>query len=132
MGAIYTLICDHCGHKITTSGPWEFYRDEKGKIKPYGHPIPASAEAAERGVYGLRADMYCPKCGKIRSVILVEYKKPCHDSLEMWSGRCEEDKKEVKCPVCGSTNLILEPPEEGIRCPKCGKGTLKLQFLLIS
>ena len=131
MGTIYTLKCDHCGYEITTSGPWEFYRDENGKIKPYGHPIPASAEAMERGVYGLMADMYCPKCGKIRRVVLVEFDEPCEDTLMIWSGRCEEEKMEVKCPVCGNTHLILEP-EEGIKCPKCGKGTLTIQSVLVS
>jgi len=45
-----------------TSGPWEFYRDEEGRRKPFGNPVPISKGAAERGIYGLSGKLYCPNC----------------------------------------------------------------------
>ncbi len=65
MGAQYQFICNNekCDHTLTTSGPWEFYRDAEGKMKDYGHPVPFSDDAAESGVQGFYADMFCADCG---------------------------------------------------------------------
>jgi len=70
MGAAYSHTCNECGHVVRTSGPWEFYRDKEGKRKPYGHPAPTSREAAEAGIYGLSAELYCPECGKTYDIII--------------------------------------------------------------
>jgi len=137
MGSIYIYKCDHCGYELETSGPWEFYRDEKDQMKPYGHPAPLSDEAAESGIYGLYGKMYCPVCKKVRKVILVEFKNPCRDPFDLWVERNCEPKEEYKgpprCPVCGSTELLLKPSlHREIICPKCGKGAMKLEEKLIS
>ncbi|TET77632.1 hypothetical protein E3J38_09685 [candidate division TA06 bacterium] len=130
MGAKYVYRCDKCSYSVCTSGPWEFYRDTQGNRKPYGHPEPTSEEARLRGIYGLSGDLYCSDCGKVFDLIVVEFKKPSHDSLSVWSCRCEpkdEFKQQgmVKCPECGNTHLILEPDnEKPIACPRCKEGRL--------
>jgi DNA-directed RNA polymerase subunit M/transcription elongation factor TFIIS len=130
MGAGFRYKCDRCGYSISTSGPWEFYRDVKGNRKPYGHPVPTSEEAKERGIYGLSAELYCPKCAKTFDLILVEFTRPSRDSLSVWAGGCEprdefKRKDTVKCPECGGTNMILAPTEgEDVVCPSCKEGKL--------
>ena len=130
MGAGFIHKCDKCGYSVSTSYPWEFYRDSKGKRKPYGHPVPTSEEARQCGIYGLSGEVYCPNCDKTFDLILVEFKEVSQDSLSVWGSRCEpkdEFKKEgaVKCPECGGINLILEPVENReVTCPRCNKGKL--------
>lgn len=135
MGAGYIHKCTKCGYSVSTSGPWEFYRDSKGNRKPYGHPAPISKEAEKRGIYGLSGIVYCPNCDKVFDLVLVEFKEPSHDELHnsfyMWLGMYEpkdDFKKEgaVKCPECGSTNLILKPREDReVICPRCKEGKLR-------
>ena len=113
MGAWYTHKCDNCDYEVHTEGPWEFYRDKKGRRKMYGHPGPASQEAADCGIAGLTGRLYCPECDKVSEVVLVEFKKPAGKSLEVWGGMAEpldEYKKEdaVKCPKCGNTKLVFD------------------------
>lgn len=128
MGAGFTHKCSHCGYSISTSGPWEFYRDSQGNRKPYGHPVPISEEAEKQGIHGLSGELYCPNCDKVFNLILVEFKNPSNDTLSIWSGRCEpkeEFRQEnmVKCPECGNTNMILEPVKDKvIICPRCKVG----------
>lgn len=128
MGSGYEHKCDRCGYEVATSGPWEFYRDELGLRHPYGHPVPASDEAERAGIAGLSAEMYCLDCRQVSDVILVEFVRPAEDSLLVWLGRCEpmeEYRHEgaVRCPSCGSTNLLLGPDEtRTIPCPRCGVG----------
>ena len=130
MGAEYSHKCNKCGYFVSTSGPWEFYRDSKGDRKFYGHPVPISDEARQRGIYGLSGELYCSNCDETFDLILVEFKKPSQDSSSVWSGKCEpknEFKGEgaVKCPKCGSTNLILGPVEDReVACPRCKEGKL--------
>lgn len=130
MGAKFRHKCDRCGHCVFTSGPWEFYRDSKGNRKPYGHPVPTSEDAKQRGIYGLSGDIYCPKCDKVFDLVLVEFVKPALDSLMVWAGGCEprgEFKREgaVKCPLCDSIDLILETSENReVLCPRCKAGKL--------
>jgi len=71
VGTVYTHRCSECDYSFETSGPWEFYRTDDGSIKAYGHPVPGSLEAQQRGVYGLRAEVYCPACDDVMDVILV-------------------------------------------------------------
>ena len=130
MGAGFRHKCDKCGYSVFTSGPWEFYRDSKGNRKPYGHPVPTSEEAKQRGIYGLSGELYCPRCDKTFDLILVEFTRSSRDSLSVWVGRCElrdEFKQEaaVKCPYCDSTYMILGAAE-GVEvvCPRCKEGKL--------
>jgi len=130
MGVGYLLKCDVCQYSVETSGPWEFYRDYKGRRHEYGHPCPKSEEAEQRGIYGLFGELYCPKCDKVVNVVLVEFTEPISDSYKVWSGRCEPKdiyKKEdaVKCPKCKNTHLILSPDNDHPQsCPKCKRGSL--------
>lgn len=130
MGAGYIHKCDKCDFSVHTSGPWEFYRDDKGRRKAYGHPDPISEEAESNGIYGLSGNLYCPDCNKTFDLILVEFKKASMDGLSVWSNKCEpkdEYKQDdaVKCPDCGNKNLILEYNENmEVICPKCKEGKL--------
>jgi len=130
MGAQYSHTCNKCGYSVTTSGPWELYRDRQGERRWYGHPVPLSDEAKKRGIHGLSGTVYCPSCDERCDLILVEFKKPSHDSLSVWSGKCEpldefKEKGAVKCPRCGHSDLILGPVEDReITCPRCKEGRL--------
>ncbi len=138
MGACFSHRCDRCGYVVTTSGPWEFYRDAEGQRKPYGHPVPMSREALEQGIAGLSANLYCVHCDKVFDLIVVEFKTPARDALSVWAGNCEPQevfKKEgaVKCPECGATALLLEGDENPQKtCPRCKAGTLISQREWIS
>ncbi len=129
MGSGYEYTCDNCGRHISTSGPWEFYRNDEGKIKSYGHPGPWSEEAKNHDIAGLMGSLYCIQCDRVfHNVVMVEFKTPSLDSLSVWWGRNEpqdiyKDKGSVKCPKCGNTSLILEIEDE-IVCPRCKKGKL--------
>ena len=128
MASGYWFKCDNCGYSFETSGLHEFYRDRQGNRKPYGHPCAISMEAQMSGIHGLSADLYCPTCDKVHDLVVVEYKRPTGDTNAMRAGRCEpseDSPKEVKCPDCGNTELVLgyrEAPQ--LPCPRCGKGTL--------
>jgi hypothetical protein len=130
MSAGYSHKCNKCGYSVSTSGPWEFYRDSKGERKWYGHPLPLSDEAKSRGIYGPSGILYCPYCDEMFDRILVELRNPSHDSLSVWLDRCEpidefKGKSAVKCPRCGHSNLILGPVQDReIACPRCKEGTL--------
>ncbi len=69
MGTGYEYRCDQCDHKVETSGLWEYYCDPRGRRKPYGHPAPISIEAAQMGVHGLDARVYCLQCDEIASTM---------------------------------------------------------------
>ena len=138
MGAEYRFTCSKCDYSISTSGPWEFYRDEKGRRKLYGHPVPRSEEAERSGIYGFSGKLYCPACDKISNLILLEYKNPCHDQLSAWMGQREvkdefRNDQGVKCRKCGGKDLVLYPEEHReIPCPRCKKGRLMGQMSWIS
>jgi len=139
MSSWYTFKCNKCSFTFNTSGPDEFYRDKKGMMKPYGHPVPMSKEAEKRGIYGLTADVYCMDCKKnIRDFILVEYKKPVPDDEKvwMWAG-LKEPKKKYKvnkpcCPECGKSHLIFEPSTRKILCPVCNKREISGKCTIMS
>ena len=130
MGTGYTYKCDGCGYSVSTSGPWEFYRDSEGNRKPYGHPVPTSEEAKERGIYGFSGELYCPKCDKTFDLILVEFKGSSLDYFSAWAGWGEAEdvsRQEggVICPECHVTNLIWDTTEaEEAVCPHCKEGIL--------
>jgi len=138
MGASYTHKCDKCEYSVNTSGPWEFYRDDEGTRKPYGHPGPGSEEAAKRGISGLSSKLYCPSCDKVSDLIVVEFKNPSFESLYVWAGKCEpldKYKREgaVRCPHCDNQRLILESDKHGdVPCPRCTEGILRVKMNWIS
>jgi hypothetical protein len=43
-----------------------------GKIKMYGHLVPASKEAAEMGIGGFCCRFYCSECDKTYQILIVE------------------------------------------------------------
>jgi len=138
MGAGYSIKCDKCDFVTFTNGSWEFYRDENGKRKPYGHPCPASKEAEEAGIQGLSGELYCSDCGEVSDLIIVEFKKSTNETLYVWGGMMEP-KEEYKtnegpnCPKCGSLNIFLEIPEDkNIKCIKCDNGNLSSEMEWIS
>jgi len=130
MGAVHSHTCNKCGYSVTTSGPWEFYRDGEGERRWFGHPLPLSDEAKKRGIYGLFGTLYCPSCDETFDRILVEFKKPSHDFLSVWLGKCEpldefKQKGAVRCPRCGGLNLVLGAMKDReIACPRCIEGKL--------
>lgn len=142
----YSHKCNKCSYAVFTSGPWEFYRDNEGRRKQYGHPAPISLEAAKTGIYGYSATVYCPDCDRTSNVVLREYKKPYRRRRNSFlllrsvydfpipkfmlglPKLKEEYKKEdaVKCPKCGNTNLV-RPDEDEVRivtCLRCKEGQL--------
>lgn len=89
-----------------------------------------SYEAKKRGIYGLFGTLYCPSCDEMFDRILVEFKKPSHDFLSVWLGKCEpldefKQKGAVRCPRCGGLNLVLGAMKDReIACPRCIEGKL--------
>jgi hypothetical protein len=137
MGAQYTYRCYACGYEVSTSGPWEFYRDEQGRRKSYGHPVPCSEEAAQRGVYGLSGLFYCPACDGVFDLVLVEFKQPVKEgSVWLGAGEPKDEYRKpgaVKCPKCAGTDLLLGA-EQGrvVPCPRCKRGRLAAKMDWIS
>src|SRR4030067_1921620 len=122
--------CSNCGFDILTSSPQEFYRDDEGNMKPYGHPTPWSEEAAQHGVKGFYADWYCPTCGKIKQTIYHEFESPMFQ--RGWWHRLIEDEYNVLKLKPGEHRKLycecraqLESDLGNEMCPKCKKGTLK-------
>ena len=56
MAAFSKWKCERCGFTGETSGPHEFYRDDHGELRPYGHPHAVSIEAKEKE--GAKVSMY--------------------------------------------------------------------------
>jgi uncharacterized protein YbaR (Trm112 family) len=135
MGAGFAWTCDHCGHSVRTSGPWEFYRDREGRRKPYGHPVPISQEAKDAGVSGLSGELYCPNCDEVFDVIRVEFKRPTSNPWSKDNEPTDEfkGKDRVTCPRCRVSLLIAAPgPGEKIACPRCKVGTFLVSMPWIS
>ncbi|MFC1977178.1 hypothetical protein ACFLWS_02790 [Chloroflexota bacterium] len=129
MGAGHTWKCSTCGYKIEISGLWEFYRDRNGNRNPYGHPTPSSEEAKEMGVKGFTSVEYCPKCRKVREVIVKEYEKPIIGGGH-WGSKEPAVEYEALCPKCG-TGLEDHLNESDV-CPKCNKGNFEISDLWVS
>ena len=140
MGRSITYGCNSCGHTVTFSGPWEFYRDAKGRRKPYGHPVPVSREAENRGICGLSAQMYCPSCHRGVDIIVVEFTEPVVETLSVWSRAWRpkpaysdwESKIAYRCPECGWDHVITQPPGRDWKCPKCKAGAMVVVQRIIS
>jgi hypothetical protein len=135
MGAGYRHTCDACGYTVSTSGPWEFYRDSTGQRKPYGHPGPSSPEAKARGIAGFSAMMYCSSCDKVVDVIMQEYPTTFGDPLGAWLGASNERLQGIKarCPDCGGTDLVLGGRKDAVvLCPRCRAGHLVAVMAWIS
>ena len=131
MGASYKFKCSNCKYSFNTSGPWEFYRDKKGKIKPYGHPEPMSNEAVKMGISRFFGELYCVKCDKIYEVILVDYDNPDKNPVSAWRKAAIQKSTHlfVECSECESTEMVFTPYLENrekiiIPCPMCKKGEI--------
>jgi predicted RNA-binding Zn-ribbon protein involved in translation (DUF1610 family) len=109
--------CESCGWTINTSGPHEFYRDNAGIRKPYGHPSPISEEAKKQGVKGFYIKGYCPTCDEAREAITVEFDDTVHRNWWIESLRKDVRHIEPICNVC-HTKIIKEFYSKP--CPKCG------------
>ncbi len=132
MGAGYLWRCGTCDYEVRTSGPWEFFRDKKGRRKFFGHPCPISDEAVEAGISGLSAVLYCPICDRTADRIIVEYKNPViDDKISIWLGMPEPKEKyqksgAVKCRKCGNTDMVLasRSNRDTTKCPRCNRGRM--------
>ena len=90
MGSGYEYACDNGGRQVSTSGPWEFYRKDEGKIKSYGHPDPSSEEAKNHGIAGLMGSTYCIQCDRVfHRIVIIDYKTPSPESWLVWWGMYE-------------------------------------------
>ena len=122
MAAYWDHKCDGCGLEFTTSGGWEFYRDAVGEVRPYGHPLPASEEAAAAGVYGTCCTAWCPACQECVDVVEVEMGSPLARTPFMWLELGRQERQPRVCPKCGGTETIVDgdPHGETAPCPRCG------------
>ena len=117
MAGFWTWKCNSCGYELCTSGDHEFYRDEKGMLHDYGHPVPVSEEAKKQGIKGFTVKWYCPKCQVVREVIITEFDKPL---LGRYSVKNKRHNFEPHCSTCGTElKLLLDIYDS---CPKCGNG----------
>jgi len=116
MAAINKWECLSCDFMVETSGPWEFYRDENGDRRPYGHPHALSKEAKMKGVKGFYVHGYCTQCDTVKDALTREFNTPVHDG---WWHKSDNEERCFKpiCDECG-TKLILDFVEKP--CPKCG------------
>ncbi|MFW6306086.1 MAG: hypothetical protein ACOC1N_01725, partial [Bacillota bacterium] len=105
MGKNYIYKCTNCDREFNTSGPWEFYRDEKGKRLPYGHPAPLTEEARLKGIHGFFADMLCLDCGREVNVVIEEFYPKKKSIWQSIKGLWKKDDGKIKCTHCKSSNL---------------------------
>jgi predicted RNA-binding Zn-ribbon protein involved in translation (DUF1610 family) len=122
-GFIYK--CNNCGEAVTLSGLFEYYIDESGRRKRYGH-LNQSDKAKQNGVMGFSVEWYCCKCQKVREVVVVEYSSPRNDPLDSclaYSDPAVEHKYFLA--VCNKCNSVLVENLNGLPCPKCGIGKFK-------
>lgn len=137
MGVGWRFKCNFCDFQVTTFGAWEFYRDEQNELKYYGHPI-ATIKGKKRGISGLAGTFFCLDCMQNVEVIIVEFKNPSFDAVEVWGGKVELKEKHKAhqhniCPDCGSQRIILHPPKDmKIECPRCKLGELKGEINVIT
>ena len=122
-GVIYK--CNNCGYAVTLSGLFEYYIDESGLRKRYGH-LGRSAEAKQTGVMGFSVEWYCCKCQKVREAVVVEYCSPRNgplDSCLAYTNLNVEHKYFLAvCDKCGS---VLVEDMDNLPCPKCKVGKFK-------
>jgi hypothetical protein len=134
MGAGYRHTCDKWGYSVSTTGPYEFYRDRFGQRKVYGHPHAISEEARERGIAGFAAKMFCTSCDEVVDVILQDFPTTLDRPLDAWLGASNTRLQgaQARCPDCGSPELLLGGRDDAIvACPRCQRGNLvgKLEWI---
>ena len=127
MGLYTRYKCRDCRFEAELGGPEEFYIDAEGKRQFYGHPVPVSEEAVERGIAGFWLRLWCDECRREREVVIAEFDTPRQRPSEAW-GDLQIDQAagvEPKCPKCGSKQLreVLDDDT----CPRCAKGRLQAQ-----
>ncbi len=115
MGAEYVLECNNSRRSIRMSGPWEFYRDEHGKRKVYGHPRAISEEARRRGIYGLSAScLVFQTCEKFQKDGKAQAELEREDStleIKIWPySKCQVRPRTPSCSPQGE-NLCRYPPD---------------------
>ena len=119
-GFIYK--CNNCSYAVTLSGIWEFYIDEFGLRKKYGH-LGRSAEAKNAGVKGFSVLWYCLTCRSVRDVSVLEFHKsqngPVSALMAYYDTETEHEEFEPNCDKCGGN---LPDEIEGELCPKCNIG----------
>jgi Zn finger protein HypA/HybF involved in hydrogenase expression len=121
--------CNNCNYQISTSGDHEFYRDNNGHRKWYGHPGPASKEAKEAGVKGFSVRWYCPKCRQVEDAIVREF----HEARKHDFWVVPRDALVQYEPLCLKCNTELqEDLGEDTICPKCNEGKFERGAFLIS
>lgn len=130
MAQFFEFVCDTCGHAVSTSGPHEFYRDVDGNRKRYGHPYPVSAEARKRGISGMSAAMYCPQCGLVSDLVLVEFHRSVRAG-ELGISNLDVSESSLvpqpSCEHCGHPNLVLGPRSgQEMPCLVCSEGHLRV------
>lgn len=127
--------CDRCGYSVSTSGPWEFYRDATGIMRLHTYPDPPCREAQEHNIYGCSARLHCLDCDEPFDLVLFEFEKPCsrqgiYDALDQLEAELKTEGKlrgaePIECPKCHGMNLIPGPPDGGQQtCPRCKEGKL--------
>jgi hypothetical protein len=130
MAQFFEFACDVCGHTVSTSGPHEFYRDVDGHHNRYGHPYPADTKAMEQGISGMNAVMYCPECGLVSDLVLVEFEQPVR-ATEQGSSNFDISESSLvpppSCEHCGHPNLVLRPKSgQEMPCLVCYEGLLRV------
>jgi len=120
MSARWTWKCSNCNYTIETTCYWEFYRDEKGELHPYGHPAPISEKARKHGIKGFCDSGYCSKCIEVKDAITQEFDR----GIDYWGDRggpvTRIRSSEALCEECGTKLKVLIGNNE--LCPKCGNG----------
>lgn len=123
MATFFHHTCDTCGYEFDTSGPHEFYRDKRGRVADYGHPVPCSREARESGVSGFYGKMWCLKCDASADIVLREFREPVGRDEDIWTpGQHPEKDVTIACTACGDETPILgeAPLGREVPCPRCG------------
>ena len=123
-GFIYK--CTNCGYAVTLSGIWEFYIDEFGLRKRYGH-LARSVEVQKAGVMGFSVEWYCPTCRSVRDVSVLEFsdsQKGPLPALMAYYERPETEHEEFE-PICDKCSGELTDEIEGELCPRCNVGHFK-------
>ena len=147
MGRIIQIACDNCNFNTQTKGFDEFYRDQDGNVKSYGHPKAINEEASKAGIKGFMGDVVCIDCGKaVKDFVLMESKYPEYPefSEKNSSTTNNETMKRFRvgniCPACnGKLILSLEElknskeasmeTQKQVKCPICREGNLAQKLL---
>jgi hypothetical protein len=96
------MSCKSCGLDVEVGNATEFFVDEDGVEKHYGHHVCVSPEAGRLGIAGYWMEQLCWNCGRLErdSIRLTE---PCTDPVLAWSlfpPAGFQDHPRM-CPDCG-------------------------------